>query len=41
MSKKRRENDKEAKLNRRLRNSFIIFLISGILALVIILSKSE
>ena len=39
MSKKRRENDKEAKLNRRLRNSFIIFLISGILALVIILNK--
>ena len=37
MSKK--ESNKEGKLNKRLKISFIIFLISGILALIIILNK--
>jgi hypothetical protein len=37
MSKK--ENSKDAKINKRLKISFLIFLISGILALVIILNK--
>jgi hypothetical protein len=37
MSKK--DSNKDSKLNKKLRNSFLVFLISGILALIIILNK--
>ena len=39
MSRSKKSNSKDAKLNKRLVISFVIFLISGVLALVIILNK--